>query len=234
MIWFLFFLLLIMFLIIFRRVYNNLDTKVVYIFLMMCLVEFAGKIVTYTYACGNIINNNDERTHFFRKTYLSHFIWKDCERVVCERWIGDWTDCNILTPSSSGHSSTSSFCWAAQPESWEPKPSVSSWFSLPQTATRTPTNCLQLTQAVSGTRLYNCLTPTCVLWAPQLHRIQLVKVIPWCLRPDASVSWLTAGSKVNMLQNDMFNRLQLEKLLLESFVLLYCSSILKTFMVELV
>ena len=60
-------------------------------------------------------HNNDERTHFFRKIYLSHFIRNGCERVVCERWVGDWTDCNILTPNSSVFSSTSfSFCWAAQ------------------------------------------------------------------------------------------------------------------------
>ena len=39
--------------------------------------------------------------------------------------------------------------------SWGPKPSAGSWFSLP----RTPTNWLQLTQAVCGTRLYNCLRP---------------------------------------------------------------------------
>ena len=31
-------------------------------------------------------------------------LWKGC---VCERWVGDWTDCNILTPSSSDYSSTS-------------------------------------------------------------------------------------------------------------------------------
>ena len=60
-----------------------------------------------TFICGNIINNNDERTHFFSKIYLSHFIRKGCERVVCERWVGDWTDCNILTPSSSDYCSTS-------------------------------------------------------------------------------------------------------------------------------
>ena len=29
---------------------------------------------TYTTIHGNIVNNNDERTHFFRKIYLSHFI----------------------------------------------------------------------------------------------------------------------------------------------------------------
>ena len=51
--------------------------------------------------------------------------------VMWERWVGDRTDCNILTPSSSDYSSTSSsFCWAAQPGSWGPKPSAGSWFSL--------------------------------------------------------------------------------------------------------
>ena len=70
---------------------------------------------TYTYTCRYKINNNDKRTHFFRKIYLSHFIRKGCKRVVCERWVGDWTDSNILTPNSSVFSSTSfSFCWAAR------------------------------------------------------------------------------------------------------------------------
>ena len=51
--------------------------------------------------CENIINNNDERTHFFRKIHLSHFILERVALVMCERWVGDGTDCNILTPSSS-------------------------------------------------------------------------------------------------------------------------------------
>ena len=121
---------------------------------------------------------------------------------MCKRWVGDGTDCNILTPSFSGYSSTSfSFCWAAQPGFTEGrKPSVSSWFSLPRTATRTPTNWLQLTQTACGTGLYNCVTTTCFLWASHLHRIQPVHRSRWYLRPDAPVSWLTARSKVNMLQ----------------------------------
>ena len=57
-----------------------------------------------------------------------------------ERWVGDGTDGNILTPSSSDYSSTSfSFYQAAQPGVFEGhKPSVWSWFSLPRTATCTP------------------------------------------------------------------------------------------------
>ena len=45
-----------------------------------------------------------------------------------------------------------------------PKPSARSWFSLPRTATRTPTNRLQLT--ICGAGLYNCLTSTCTEFNP--------------------------------------------------------------------
>ena len=44
--------------------------------------------------------------------------------VVCERWVGDWTDCNILTPSSSDYSSISFLillgCSTAGPEGSSP------------------------------------------------------------------------------------------------------------------
>ena len=58
--------------------------------------------------------------------------------------------------------------------SWGPKPSAGNWFSLPRTATRNPTNWLQLTRTVCGTGLYNWLTPTYFLWASHQHRIQPV------------------------------------------------------------
>ena len=127
--------------------------------------------------------------HTSSEKNISHILYsrKGYERVakglisvMCERWVGDGTDCNKLTPSSSDYISTSSsFCWATQPVSWGPKPSVWSWFSLPRTATRNPTNWLQLTEAVFGTWLYNCLTSTCFLWASQLHRIQPVHRSRW-------------------------------------------------------
>ena len=92
--------------------------------------------------------------------------------------IGNWTDCKILTPSSSDYNSPSfSFCWTAQPGvlraqalCWEL--GAGSWVSLPRTATRTPTNWLQPTRTLCGTGLYNCLTCTWFLWASHLHRIQ--------------------------------------------------------------
>ena len=44
-------------------------------------------IQPYTYTCGNIINNNDERTHCFRKIYLTHVIRNGCERVTKRLWV---------------------------------------------------------------------------------------------------------------------------------------------------
>ena len=73
---------------------------------------------------------------------------------MCERWVGDWTNCNILTPSSFVFSSTSfSLCWVL----------VISTASY-----------LQLTQLVCGTGLYNCLTSTRFLCTSHLHPIQPV------------------------------------------------------------
>ena len=116
---------------------------------------------------------------------------------MCEKWVGDGTDCNKLTPSSSGHSSTSfSFCWAAQPGVTEDrKPSAGSWFSLPRTATRIPTNWFQLIQTVCGTGLYNCLTSTCFLWRSSCTEFNpsTVKVLPWYLRPDAPFIYTSAS-----------------------------------------
>ena len=73
------------------------------------------QLYTYTYTCGNIVNTIMTNEHTSLEKYASHFIQKGCEKVMCERWVGDWTDCNILTPNSSVFSGTTfSFCWAAQ------------------------------------------------------------------------------------------------------------------------
>ena len=45
----------------------------------------------------------------------------------------------------------------------------------------------------------------CFLWASHLHRIQPVHISRWYYRPDAPVSRLTAGSKVNMLHRCTWN-----------------------------
>ena len=141
-------------------------------------------IQPYIYTCRNKINNNDERIHFFRKIYLSNFIrngcemvakWlrKGCERVISERWVGDWTNCNILTPSSFVFSSTSfSFCWAAQSGVLMAHGSLLGAGSL--YSILSPINWFQLNEPVCRTGLYNYLTSTCFLWPSHLHPIQSV------------------------------------------------------------
>ena len=94
--------------------------------------------------------------------------------VMCKRWVGDWTNSNILTPTSSFVFSSTpfSFCWAAQLgvlRAHSPLLGTGSLYSI-----LSPTNWLQLTEPVCRTGLYNCLTPTCFLWASHLHPIQPV------------------------------------------------------------
>ena len=65
---------------------------------------------------------------------------------------------------------------------------------------------LQISQPVCGTRLYNCLTPTCFLWASHLHPFQLVNSQDYILISSTGctcylhrcISYLTAWLRVNM------------------------------------
>ena len=116
---------------------------------------------------------------------------------MCERWVGNWTDCNILTPSSSVFSSTSfSFCWAAQlgvlraqAPCWE--------LVLTASNCNSNFNCnwLQLTQ-ISMAPGYiivwdppaSCECRICTKFNPSM-----VKVISWYLRPDAPVIYTGAS-----------------------------------------
>ena len=64
-------------------------------------------------------NNNTIKTsgHSSLGKYTSHII----ERVVCERWVGNWTELQHIDPHSSGYNSISFlFSWAAQPGAWRP------------------------------------------------------------------------------------------------------------------
>ena len=104
--------------------------------------------------------------------------------LVCERWVGDGDRLLHIDSSSSGHSSTSFSSWlgllnrgSLRAES----PQFTSWFSLRHLVP----DWLQLTQTVSDTWLYNCLTLTCFCcYSAYLHRC---------------IAWLTARSRVNML-----------------------------------
>ena len=70
-------------------------------------------IQLYTYTCGSKINNNDERTHFFGKIYLTLYSKGLRKGYV---WEVSWR-LKRLTPNSSVFCSTSFlFCCAAQSE----------------------------------------------------------------------------------------------------------------------
>ena len=88
--------------------------------------------------------------------------------VVCEKWVGDWDRLQHIDPKFFWHSSTSFAFWlgCSTVGHWGPKLSVWSWFSLRgHPISNCDWNWTDLTQAVCGTWLYNCLTPTCFLWA---------------------------------------------------------------------
>ena len=90
-----------------------------------------------TYTCGNKINNNNERTHFFRKIYLSHFILERVAKGLCVR--GELETEQTATVPLTIAALLFSFCWAAQPGALRAQLSAGSWFSLPRTATRNST-----------------------------------------------------------------------------------------------
>ena len=95
---------------------------------------------------------------------------------MCEKWVGNWKDCYILTPNSSDLRSTSFlFCWAAQPGVLRAK--AFCWelvLSASNCNSNFNWNWPHLTRTLCGTGLYNCSSSTCFLWASHLHRIQPV------------------------------------------------------------
>ena len=135
--------------------------------------------------------------HTSLEKYTSHTF---CERVMCESWVGDWTNCNILTPSSFVFSSTSSrSAGLLNRGSWGPI--ALCWVLILSTAFY-----LQLTDF--NKPKWSVAPGYIIVWHPPAScgrhictqfNPSTVKVIPWHLRPDAPVLWSTAGSEVNML-----------------------------------
>ena len=164
---------------------------------LCCIVTTMIHIQLYTYTCGSKINNNDERTHFFRKIYLSHLIRKGCVRgeLETEQTATYWPEVPlslaVLLSCSAG---------LLNRGSRDPSPL---WELVLTTASY-----LQLTEPVCGTGLYNCLTSTCFLWAPHMHPIQPIHSQGYTLISSTGctcylhrcISYLTARPRVNMLQ----------------------------------
>ena len=159
----------------------------------------------YTYTCRNKINNNDEWTQFFRKIFLYHFIWNGCERVAkglyvrgeleTEQTATYWPPAPLSLAALLSHSAG-----LLHRGSWGPI--ALCWVLVLLTAPYFQLDWLQLTELP--------VTPGYIIvWHPSAScercictqfNPSTVKIIPWYLRPDAPVPWLTAGSKVNMLQ----------------------------------
>ena len=122
-------------------------------------------------------HNNDERTHFFRKIYLSHFIRNGCERVMkglCVRgkleteqtatyWPPVPLSLAALLSRSAGLLDRGS--WGHIALCWVLVLTTASYLQLTDS---------KLTEPVCRTGLYNCLSSTCFLWASHLHPIQPV------------------------------------------------------------
>ena len=131
------------------------------------------------------MTNFNERTNtlLYKKIYLSHFILERVD-VSCVWEVGGDKDGLLFWPSSSSdHSSTSSSSWlgCSTVVHWGPK-------ALCQPLALNSESYLQLTRTASDTWSYNCLASTCFRCSSTyLH---------WC------ISWLTARSRVNMLQDE--------------------------------
>ena len=99
-----------------------------------------------------------------------------------ERWVGNWTNCNILTPSSFVFSSTSfSFCWAAQSRvlrAYSTLLGAGSLYSI-----LSPTNWLQLTELPVAPGYIIVWHPpaSCERRICTQFNLSTVKVIPWYL-----------------------------------------------------
>ena len=124
-----------------------------------------------TYTRGNRVNIIMMNETQFIEKYTSHFIRKCCERVMFERWVGDWIKTATywlpVPPSLAALISRSARLLNRRP--WGP----SSLLGMVLTATNC-NNWLQTKWTSCRTGLYHCLTYTCFLWASHLNPINLV------------------------------------------------------------
>ena len=125
----------------------------------------------------SIVNTIMTNGHSSLEEYTSHTLFgmvgKGYERVMCERWVGDWAKLQHIDPQAllaiATLLSRSPGLLNRGPEGC--KPSVWSWFSRWHLISKT----LTLTNWTSCRKgLYYCLTFTCFLWASHLYPTQPV------------------------------------------------------------
>ena len=114
----------------------------------------------------------NERTHFFIKIYLSHFTLErvdfGCEWEVSWRWkqtAAYWPQDFLTIASLLSHSGRAAQPWVTE----SPKPSVCRWLSLRHLVSNWFQLQLELTQAICGTWLYNCLCPPASAVPPLIY-----------------------------------------------------------------
>ena len=116
-------------------------------------------------------HNKDERTQFIRKIDLSLYsngFERVTKGIMCESWVGDWTELQHIDPSNSaGYNSISfPFSLAAQPGAWG---HGLCWDMILIPASSSPTAWLPVAPG-----LYNYLSSTYFLWHHNFHSIQPV------------------------------------------------------------
>ena len=118
------------------------------------------------------LNSFEGPCFFFRKLYLSHFIWNGCERVMCERWVGDWIKTATYWPPVplSLVALLSRSAGLLNRVAWGPSPLLRAGSHRLELQQLTPTD---WTSCRTG--LYHYLTSSCFLWASHLHPIQPVQ-----------------------------------------------------------
>ena len=85
-----------------------------FVFILTIYQSTRETIVVYSYAdaCRNIFNKIKTSGHSSLEKYTFHFIWKGSKGfrrvLLCERWVGDWTELQHIDPHSSGYHSFSS------------------------------------------------------------------------------------------------------------------------------
>ena len=134
-------------------------------------------IQLYTYTSRNIINTIMTNEYASLEKYTSHTLFemvakelrKGYVRVMCERWVGGWTETATYWPPVplSLAALLSRSAGLLKPEG----PALCRELIL------TASNCNKLTSTnwtSCRTGLYHCLTTTCFLWASNLHPIQPV------------------------------------------------------------
>ena len=159
----------------------------------------------YLYMRKHSQHNNDERTHFFKKIYLSHLFRNGCQRAtkgLCVRVELETQQTATYWPpvTSSLAALLSRSAGLLNQGSWGPI--AFCWVLVLSPASYLPLDWHQLTDLpVAPVYILVWRTPVSVASCTQFNP-STVKVIPWYLPPDAPVPWSMAESEVNTLHQD--------------------------------